>query len=167
LWSLVKERLRDYPAQLTVARTILELGLRIGVDRRIYCGAIEMTPSKIAKALAVDRRVVGRTVESILADPELKEIYTKLSTAGPSFKNVADRFGFGFIEIEADPGMVGIVAAAASLIAKEGISIRQVIADDPELYPRPKLTLIIGKEVPGRLIPEILKIEGVEKVSIS
>jgi hypothetical protein len=117
--------------------------------------------------LSVDRRVVGRTVDSILHDTDLREIYTKLGNAGPFFRNVADRFGFGLIEIEADPSKVGVVAAASSIIAEESISIRQIVADDPELYPAPKLTIIIEKSVPGHIIPDLLEIDGVEKVSVS
>jgi len=46
------------------------------------------------------------------------------------------------------------------------LSIRQAIVDDPELSPEPKLTLIVERKIPGELIPELLKIPGVAKVSI-
>jgi len=51
-------------------------------------------------------------------------------------------------------------------MAERNISIRQAIVDDPELSPEPKLTLIAEKKIPGDLIPEFLKIKGVDKVSI-
>ena len=62
---------------------------------------------------------------------------------------------------------VGILAGASKLLADAGINIRQALVDDPELDPDPKLVLIGEKAVPGELIPEILKIKGVAKVSVS
>jgi predicted regulator of amino acid metabolism with ACT domain len=52
------------------------------------------------------------------------------------------------------------------LIADRDISIRQAIVDDPELSPKPTLTLITDSKIPGELIPEFLKIKGVAKVSV-
>jgi predicted regulator of amino acid metabolism with ACT domain len=46
------------------------------------------------------------------------------------------------------------------------LSIRQAIVDDPELSPEPKLTIIVDRKIPGELIPEILKIPEVAKVSV-
>ena len=48
----------------------------------------------------------------------------------------------------------------------QNISIRQALVDDPELSPEPKLVLIAEKKIPGELIPEFLRIKGVEKVSV-
>jgi len=65
-----------------------------------------------------------------------------------------------------DPKIVGILANAASIIAEEGISIRQALTDDPELSPEPKLTLIADRKIPGSMIPKFLKVKGVAKVSV-
>jgi len=51
------------------------------------------------------------------------------------------------------------------LIAQEGIAIRQAVADDPDLTPEPKLTLVVEKEPSGEILQKILKIPGVVKVS--
>ncbi len=167
MWSVVEKSLSETPAQMKVAKTILELGLHVEGDGRIYCGIVEISPTKIARAISVDRRVVSKTVETILSHPDLREIYTNIEPAGPFFRKVAKLFGFGLIEIMADPKTVGIIAETSSLISQEGIGIRQIIADDPEIYPEPKLTIITEREVPGRLIQEFLKISGVKKVSVS
>ncbi len=45
-------------------------------------------------------------------------------------------------------------------------TVSETLVDDPELVPEPKLTLIAGRSVPGDLIPKMLKITGVSKVSI-
>jgi predicted regulator of amino acid metabolism with ACT domain len=60
----------------------------------------------------------------------------------------------------------GILAQSALILAEANISIRQAIVDDPELTPEPKLTLIAEKKIPGELIPRLLKVKGVSKVSI-
>jgi predicted regulator of amino acid metabolism with ACT domain len=62
--------------------------------------------------------------------------------------------------------MKGILAGAAQAIARRGISIRQAVADDPDLHPEPKLTIITEKPIPGDIIPELLRIEGVNKVVV-
>jgi len=166
MWSKIKRYFKNNPTQLKVARTLLELGLSVGEDGKIYCGSIEISPTKMAKALDIDRRVVKNTVESILSEPELKEMFMKIKSAGPFFGDVAKQLGFGVIVITADPKTVGIVAKATALIADKGISIRQIIAEDPELFPEPKLTIVTEKEVPGEIIPEFLKIPGVKHVTI-
>jgi len=166
MWSKVKKYFRSNPTQLKVARTLIELGFSIKDDGKIYCGSIEISPTKMAKALEIDRRVVKNTVESILSEPELREMFMKIKSAGPFFGDVAKQLGFGVIVITADPKTVGIVAKASALIADEGISIRQIIAEDPELYPEPKLTIVTEREVPGRIIPKFLKIPGVKHVTI-
>ena len=60
----------------------------------------------------------------------------------------------------------GILANASMVLNRAGLSIRQAIVDDPELSPEPKLTLIVEKKIPGELIPEILKFQGIAKVSV-
>jgi predicted regulator of amino acid metabolism with ACT domain len=158
LWKKVESYLENNPAQLKVARTIVEQGFHISEDGKIYCGSTEIPASKIARPLGVDRRVVGNTIESILSEPELHRIFTKIKSAGPFFGDIADQLGFGVVVINANPQTVGI--------ANEEISIRQIIAEDPELYPEPKLTIITEKVVPGDIIQEFLKIPGVERVTI-
>lgn len=166
IWSKVEEFLGPYKSRLRVAKTMVELGLRISEDGRVFCGPIEIPATKIARACSVDRRVVKETTGQILKNKELREIFLKIQPAGPSFRDVARHLGFGVVEVTADPKTVGIVAGVASLISEQGISIRQILADDPELYPNPKLTVITERPVPGEMISEFLKIPGVQRISI-
>lgn len=83
-------------------------------------------------------------------------------------KEVARYLNLGVVEITpTDAKTPGILAKSASLLAERNISIRQAIVDDPELSPEPKLTLIAETQIPGELIPALLKMKGVDKVSIS
>jgi len=65
-----------------------------------------------------------------------------------------------------DPRTVGILAGLSTIIAAARISIRQALVDDPELDPEPRLTLVTEKKIAGDLIPRILEVKGVEKVSV-
>ena len=62
---------------------------------------------------------------------------------------------------------MGIIVAASALIAEEGISVRLILAEDAEIYPDPTLVIITEKPVPGELLPKLLKIPTVTRVTIS
>jgi hypothetical protein len=165
MWRQISERLEEYPGRQKVARAFVELGLSIKEGNKIYCGGIELSDVKIARHLHVDRRTVRDTAQLISSDPVLNPVFEKLRPAGPFLADVAKFLGYSVIEIYADPHTVGIVAKAASLIAQENIAIRQAVADDPDLTPEPKLTLVVEKEPTGTILQKLLKIPGVIKIS--
>ena len=167
MWKKIKQYFNTAPSKLKVAKTFVELGLRIGNNGKIYCGTIELTATKIAKSLNVDRRIVKDTAQSILTDETLKRLFMNLKPAGPLLKGVAPYLGYGVIEIRAKPAAVGIIAATSTLIAEEGISIRQILAEDAEIYPDPKLIIITEKPIPGELLSKFLQIPTVINVTIS
>lgn len=167
MWEKIRKSFEGSPSKLRVARTLVEVGLRIGEEGKIYCGEIEVPATKIAAAVNVDRRVVKETAEAILKGDELKRLFMNLKPAGPLLRDVAPYLGYGVVEIRAKPAAVGILAAASALIAEEGISVRQILAEDAEIYPDPKLVIITEKPVPGELLPKFLKIPTVTRVTIS
>jgi len=165
MWSQISDRLTEYPGRQKVARALVELGLSIRQENKIFCGGIELSDVKIARYLGVDRRTVRDTAQLIASDPTLKRVFEKLKPAGPFLADVAKFLGYSVIEIYADPHTVGVVAQAASLVAQESIAIRQAVADDPDLTPDPKLTLVVEKEPSGTTLQKLLKIPGVAKIS--
>ena len=165
MWSQISDRLTEYPGRQKVARALVELGLSIRQENKIFCGGIELSDVKIARYLGVDRRTVRDTAQLIASDPTLKRVFEKLKPAGPFLGDVAKFLGYSVIEIYADPHTVGVVAQAASLVAQESIAIRQAVADDPDLTPDPKLTLVVEKEPSGTTLQKLLKIPGVAKIS--
>lgn len=166
MWDRIKYKFEKFPARMNVARKIVELGLRVASDGKIYCADVEIGDMAIARAAGVDRRTIKATVTVILSDQQLSDIFKNMYPAGPLLKNVAGSLGFGVVEIEAQAGSPGILAGATELISRENISIRQAHAGDPELEENPILTIITEKPVEGELIPEFLKIKGVKRVSI-
>jgi predicted regulator of amino acid metabolism with ACT domain len=165
VWRQISERLTEYPGRQKVARALVELGLAIRDGKTIYCGGIELSDVKIARYLNVDRRTVRDTAELIASDPDLRRVFEKLKPAGPFLADIARFLGYRVIEIYADPHTVGVIAQAASLVAQENIAIRQAVADDPDLIPDPKLTLVVEKEPSGTTLQKLLKIPGVAKIS--
>ena len=166
MWNNIKKHLENYPERLKVARILVENGLSVRKGK-IYLNEIEIPPVRIARVAGVDRRTVNETISTIGANRELRLIFEGLRSAGHSLKEIARHLDFGVVEITpVDAKIPGILANAAMILAKGGLSIRQAIVDDPELSPEPKLTLIAEKKIPGELIPELLKIRGVAKVSV-
>jgi len=166
MWKKIDNELQAYPERLKVARVLIENGLSIQ-NKKICLNQIEIPPVRIARVAQVDRRTVNETVNCIESNPELKMIFQEIRPAGHSLKEIAKPLNLGVIEITVvNAKSPGILANAAMILNKAGLSIRQAIVDDPELSPEPKLTLIVEKKIPGEIIPEILKIPGIAKISV-
>ena len=166
MWNSIKKHFEGYPERLKVARILVENGLSIR-NQKIYLNQIEIPPVRIARVSGVDRRTVNETTAIIRANRELRLIFEEIRPAGPSLREIAKHLNLGVVEITVvDPKAHGILAASATLLSDGGLSIRQAIVDDPELSPEPRLTLIVEKKIPGKLIPKLLKISGVAKISV-
>jgi len=166
MWNQIKNQLQEYPERLKVARVLIENGLSAKNDK-IFLNQIEIPPVRIARVAGVDRRTVNETLITIQTNPELKMIFEEIRPAGHSLKEIAKHLNLGVLEITPiNAKSPGILSNAAMLLNRAGLSIRQAIVDDPELSPEPKLTLIVEKKIPGELIPELLKISDVAKVSV-
>jgi predicted regulator of amino acid metabolism with ACT domain len=165
IWSMIESNTRRRKAQAIILRKMLEIGIRVGSDRRYYSEEIEIPDISISRALNVDRRVVRQTADLILSNPNLVNIFTKL-TPITFFKDVAHYFGFTVIIVTSQPERPGIISEVTSIIAKNKLIIRQAVADDPELNKEPKLTLIIEGEVPSEVISELQNIKVVRSLTI-
>jgi predicted regulator of amino acid metabolism with ACT domain len=166
MWNTIKRHFEGYNERLKVARVLVENGLSVQ-DGKIKLNQIEIPPIRIARVASVDRRTVNETLSAIREDRELRIIFEEIRPAGHSLKEIAKHLNLGVVEITVvDPKAHGILAKSATILTNGGLSIRQAIVDDPELSPEPKLTLIVEKKIPGEVISELLKIEGVAKVSI-
>ncbi len=166
MWSNIRKHFNEYPERLKVARVLVENGLSVK-GQKIFLSQIEIPPVRIARVAGVDRRTVNETVTAICNNRELRLIFEEIRPAGHSLKEIAKHLNLGVVEITpTDARGHGILANSAMVLFKGGLSIRQAIVDDPELSPEPKLTLIVEKKIPGELIPKLLKIEGVAKVSV-
>lgn len=151
--------------QKRVAEYLLKNAVRVDVDGRLYHRELEVPYSSVARVLGVDRRVIKSTVEFILSEPSLRNIYNRLDSA-LVLRDVAPELGFGAIEIiPTDASRKGIVAGVTKIIVDAGISIRQIVSDDP-MFPGAETTVITEKPLPRKLIDRMLKIPGVKKVIV-
>ncbi|WP_455644990.1 amino acid-binding protein [Methanosphaera sp.] len=166
MWTDILEKFNKYPSQKKVVLKILELGLRIGDDKKIYSKDVEVNISSLAKSLDTDRRVVTSTINNILSDEYLRQIFMNISPSGPLLSNISDMLGLGVIEIEANGTEIGILQKVTEILANEKISIRQAYVSDPEIDPVPHATIITDRQLDGDLIQSLLKIEDISKVSL-
>lgn len=166
MWNNVKKYFEGHPERLKVTRVLIENGLSIR-NQGIYLNEIEIPPIRVARVAGVDRRTVKETLNAIQANRELRLIFESIRSAGHSLREIAKYLNLGVVEITpTDAKTPGILSGSAMILAKNGLSIRQAIVDDPELSPEPKLTLIVEKKIPGELIPELLNVKGVAKLSV-
>ena len=166
MWEKINEKFKKYPARIRVAEKMIELGLSLNEDGKIYCGNLKISDKALATAADVDRRVIKSTIEIIKTDEDLYNLFSNIIPAGTLLKNIAKNLELGVVEIEVGSENEGILAATTNLITKKGIGIRQAYAEDTELQEAPSLTIITEKPVNGDLINEFLKIKGVTRVSI-
>lgn len=165
MWKQIEHYFTEYPQRKKIAQKMMEYGIQIH-ENSFRCGQIELSDSKIARALQVDRRAVTATRDTIKKEPELLKIFSHL-TPTCHLKDVASHMNWGVIEIiPVDPSMPGILAQVASIIASNDISIRQAIVDDFEFAEEPKVYIITEKQIPGTLLTDIRNARGVKAVLI-
>ena len=165
MWKQIEHYFNAYPQRKKIAQKILEYGIKIQ-NNNFYCGSIELSDSKIARAFQVDRRAVSATIDVITKEPELLKIFSNLVPTC-HLKEVAPHMKWGVVEIiPADPSMPGILADVATIIATNNISIRQAIVDDFEFTEEPRLYIITEKQIPGMLLSTIRNAKGVKAVLI-
>lgn len=165
MWRLIAKYFNRYPKRKKLAQKLFEYGLKVS-DNKIYCGEIELSDSKLARALSIDRRIIFSTIKTITEKKDLNRVYSNLRPTC-HLKNVAPEMNWGVIEIiPSDPSMPGIISNVTTLIADAKISIRQVVVDDFELSEEPRLYIIAEKKIPGTLISKISQSKGVKAVLI-
>src|SRR5512136_1989165 len=167
MWKEIVSFFEGSPAKLKVARRMVELGFGVSSDGKIVCGEVEIPDSSMSRGADVDRRVVRDTVEDIIRDARMKRIFSGIKPAGSFLSEIAPTLGYSVVEIRAKPNAIGVIAEATARIAEANVSIRQILAEDPDLNPDPKLLIITEKRVPGEVVSKLLEIPTVTKVSIS
>lgn len=165
MWKKIISYFGRQSAQQKVIQLFLSYGLSIRKGK-VYCGNIELSFSKIARAINVDRRVIMNAIEIIERNKELKKIFSNLMPTC-SFKELAPKMGWGVVEIiPKDASMPGIIASVSGIIAREGISIRQANVDDYIIAEEPKLFIVTEKPIPAKLIKKLRKAKGVIGVTV-
>jgi len=166
MWEKLNIKFKKYPARMRVAKKMFELGLRLDDNKDIFCGNLKINHVSLANAANVDRRAIKSTIDVICGDEDLSEIFKNIIPAGTLLKNIAKSLGLGVIEIEVGKDNEGILSSTTALISSKGVSIRQAYAEDTKMEEFPVLTVITEEPVPGDIINEFLKIDGVKRISV-
>jgi predicted regulator of amino acid metabolism with ACT domain len=165
MWKRLADSFKDYPSRAMVAQKLLEYGVCVkgGVA---YCGNVEIGDTAIARATGTDRRTVRATLDKIERDRGLKMTFENLMPTC-SLKTVASAMKWGVIEIlPEDVRRPGILCEVTKIISEAHISIRQTIADDPDLVREPKAVVVTESPIPPELLPRIKAIRGIKGVVI-
>ncbi len=165
MYHLIEKKFRPFPARKSVAMAMLRYGFRVGKGGGLFCGDVELSPVKVGRAIGCDRRVVIDTAKMIADDPGLHAIFSSLRPTA-FVGGAAKALGLGFLEIRADPSSVGLVAKVTKALADEGVMIRQIVADDPEIYPEPKLTIVAANKLSSKLIAKLQAVKGIDRISL-
>jgi hypothetical protein len=164
MFDEILQKFEGSPSQQEVIRFLLERGFSVNDEGRVVSGGIEIPNTGIAREIGVDRRVVDSTTDAILEDEELRRIFQNISSI-PSLMDLAPVLDLTVLTVEVgDADQPGIVAAVTSLIAEEGISIRQTISEDPEFTDDPKLYIVTDDPIPGDLLVAIRELPFVRRV---
>lgn len=165
MWQVLIDHFRRYPAQERVVKLLIQNGLRIH-GGKIAAGGVEIADTAVARAADVDRRIVRATVETILKNPELAQVFQAfLPTL--HLKDVAPALGCGVIEIIPENAeRPGILAGVSAVISDARLSIRQAIVEDPDFVEEPRLYVVTDERVPGTLIPLMQDVPGVRGVTV-
>ena len=99
MWEKINEKFKKYPARMKVAEKMIELGLSLNNDGKIYCGNLKISDKALAIAADVDRRAIKSTIEIIQNDEDLFNIFSNVLPAGTLLKNIAKNLNLGVIEI--------------------------------------------------------------------
>lgn len=161
----LEEFFRNARGRKLVATEFLRLGLKVDGNARIYVGQIEIAPAKVGRALGVDRRVVIETARAIAKDDKLLQIFYKLEPRA-FMGNAARELGFDSIEIRANPSKKGIVAAVTKVLADNGVIIRQIISDDPDIFPAPVMNIVVDGKLSAKVIKELKGLEFAKEILI-
>jgi len=167
MFDEIMEKFSDSPGQQRVIRLLLERGFSVNDEGRVVSGGIEIPDTGIAREAEVDRRVVDATTDAVLADDQLRPIFQNIS-AIPSLMDLAPVLDLTVLTVTVrDPEEPGIVARVTELVADRGVSIRQVISEDPEFTDDSQLYLIADDELPGELLNEIRRLAFVRRIELA
>ena len=166
MWPRVKEQFSRQFARPDVVRKMIECGMRVSQDLKIYVDDVEVDYTAISRAVGVDRRVVKETVKQICMNRELYAIFSKIVPLGAGLVDVVNQLGYTAVIVEAEPRAPGVLASVAEVLSRHGTVVRQALADDPDMVPDAKMTLVVEGQLTGRAIEELHSLPALKSIKI-
>jgi len=147
------------PSQEKVARMMLRLGLSVR-NGNAYCGDVEMSDTALGKAAGADRRVARSAIDKIGKDHELSRFFVGLRPIA-LLADITPQIGCSTLAIvPTNASMPGIIADVSAVLLAAGVSIRQVVIDDPD-GENVHLLVVIDGNIPAEFIPSLKQCRGV------
>jgi len=166
MWPRIRAEFERQVVRPAVVRKMIECGLRVSDDLKLYVGDIEVDYLAVSRAVGVDRRVVKQTAEQIHRSPYLYSIFSKTRPLGTSLVDLVTLLGYTAVVVEADPKSPGIMAEVAEILSRHGMVVRQAIAEDPEMVPDAKMTLVVEGQLSGQAMEELNGLKVVKSIKI-
>jgi uncharacterized protein len=166
VWPSVKKQFSRQVVRPDIVRKMIECGMRVSEDVKIYVDDVEVDYSAVARAVDVDRRVVKQTVEQIRKNRYLYSIFSKTKPLGTSLVDLVSQLGYSAVVIEADPKSPGVMAGVAEILSRHGMVVRQALADDPDMVPDAKMTLVVAGQLTGQALEELNGLKTVRSIKI-
>ncbi len=166
MWPSIRKQFERQAVRPEIVRKMIECGMRVSDDEKIYVDNVEVDYTAIANALDVDRRVVKSTAQQIRRNRYLYSLFSKTKPLGTSLVDVVSHLGYTAIVIEADPKSPGVMAGVAEILARHGMVVRQAVAEDPEMVPDAKMTLVVEGQLTGQAMEELNGLKVVRSIKI-
>ncbi|MBA3043830.1 hypothetical protein FP804_01685 [archaeon] len=165
MWKEISEYFKRYPAQEKVADLLMEYGLRVRPEG-IFCGEIKIPEQAVADAIKGDRRMVSATVNTILRNPKLSRIFSKLLPTA-HLKDIAPDLGWGVLDVAigSETDRPGLLANIVDIISTFNVNIKQVVVEDVET-PVVHVVIITETPIPGDSLHKIRAVKGVKSVTL-
>jgi len=161
VWPNIKKQFPRQQVRPEIVRKMIECGMRVTDDCKLFVGDVEQDYSSLARAVDVDRRVVKQTVEQICGNRYLYSIFSRTKPLGASLVDVVSVLGYSAIVIEANPRSPGVMAAVSEILSRHGTVVRQALADDPDMVEGAKMTLVVEGQLAGKAIEEVSNLKQV------
>ena len=166
MWPNIRKQFERQVVRPDVVRKMIECGMRISDDEKIYVDDVEVDYTALARAVDVDRRVVKQTVQQIRSNRYLYSLFSKTKPLGTSLVSLVSQLGYTAIVIEADPKSPGVMAGVAEILSRHGMVVRQAVAEDPEMVPDAKMTLVVAGQLTGQAMEELHGLKVVRSIKI-
>jgi predicted regulator of amino acid metabolism with ACT domain len=166
VWPNVRKQFERQVVRPEIVRKMIECGMRVSEDEKIYVDDVEVDYSAIARALDVDRRVVKQTAQQIRRNRYLFSLFSMTKPLGTSLVSLVSQLGYTAIIIEADPKSPGVMAGVAEILSRHGMVVRQAVAEDPEMVLDAKMTLVVEGQLTGQAMEELHSLKVVRSMKI-
>lgn len=166
VWPSIRKQFPPHAVRPEVVKKMIECGMRVSEEGRLFVGDIEQDYTAVARATGVDRRVVKQTAEQIRGNRYLYSIFSKARPLGTSLVGIVSLLGYSALVVEADPRSPGVMAEVAEILSRHGTVVRQALADDPDLVPDAKMTLVVEGQISGKCVEEVSGLAKVRSLKI-